>query len=296
MPMIQDIEFLSLQGIIIQLFIFCFGLIIGSFLNVCIYRIPEKISLLWPGSKCINCDRSIAWYDNIPVLSYFLLRGKCRYCHDKISVVYPAVEMITGFIFLLLFHSVLVISDDLICSYIFYLVFCCLLIVGSVVDLGLYIIPNKITYTGLILAPVACMLCTGFHNLKNGFGYFDNSVNQWIAALLATLAGIVISGGMIFICGIIGKLVFRKDAMGFGDVKLMGVIGGFLGWKLAVATFFLAPFFGLIFGLPRLITKKGNMIPYGPFLSLAAFVCLLFKDFSIRFMDNYLDIYIKLFS
>jgi leader peptidase (prepilin peptidase)/N-methyltransferase len=296
MSMIQHIDYLSLQGIVIQLFVFGFGLIIGSFLNVCIYRIPEKISLMWPGSKCINCDKPIVWYDNIPVLSYLLLMGKCRHCKDKISMVYPIIELMTGFIFLLLFHSVLVISGDLICVYIFYLVFCCLLIVGSVVDLGLYIIPNKITYTGLILAPIACLICTGFHNLNDGFGYFDNSVNQWIPPFLATLIGIVISGGMIFMCGIIGKLVFRKDAMGFGDVKLMGVIGGFLGWKLAVATFFLAPFFGLMFGLPRLITKRGTMIPYGPFLSIAAFICLLFKEFTTKFIDNYLDIYVKLFS
>ena len=103
-------------------------------------------------------------------------------------------------------------------------------------------------------------------------------------------------GGLIFLCGVFGKLVFRKDAMGFGDVKLMGVIGGFLGWKLAVATFFLAPFFGLLFGLPRLISKKGNVIPYGPFLSLAAFVCLLFKDFSIKTIDHYLNIYLSIFQ
>ena len=98
--------------------------------------------------------------------------------------------------------------------------------------------------------------------------------------------------GLIFLCGVFGKLVFRKDAMGFGDVKLMGMIGGFLGWKIAVATFFLAPFCGLLFGLPRLILKRGNVIPYDPFLSLAAFICLSFKDFSIETIDYYLDIYL----
>ncbi len=294
--MIQSIEYLSLQGVIIQMFVFGLGLIVGSFLNVCIYRIPENISLMWPGSKCINCDKPVVWYDNIPVLSYLLLSGKCRHCQDKISLVYPIVETMTGFIFLLLFHSVMVVSGDLVCVYVFYLFFCSLLVVGSVVDLGLYIIPNEITYTGLILAPIACLVCTGFHNMDTGLGYFDNSANQWLPPLLATFLGIFISGGLIFICGIIGKLVFRKDAMGFGDVKLMGVIGGFLGWKLAVATFFLAPFFGLMFGLPRFFTKKGTMIPYGPFLSVAAFICLLFKDFSTKFIDNYLDVYIRLFS
>jgi len=241
---------LSIQGLIlIQLWVFGLGLVVGSFLNVCIHRIPEGISIVWPASKCAYCSKRIVWYDNIPVLSYLFLRGKCRHCQRKISAQYPIVEFLTGIVFLLLFRSVLMVSSGTTCVYVFFIVFCCLLIVGSFVDLRLHIIPNEITYTGLI-----------------------------------------------FLCGVFGKLVFRKDAMGFGDVKLMGVIGGFLGWKLAVATFFLAPFFGLLFGLPRLISKKGNVIPYGPFLSLAAFVCLLFKDFSIKTIDHYLNIYLSIFQ
>jgi len=288
-------EYLSLQGVLIQLWVFGLGLVIGSFLNVCIYRIPENISLLWPASTCVNCSKRIVWYDNIPVLSYLFLRGKCRYCQDKISALYPIIEIITGIVFLLLFNSVLILQGGLISAYIFYLIFCCLLIVGSFVDLKFYIIPNEITYTGLILAPIAGLLCTGFHNLNSTLGYFDNSASQLIASLQASMLGIFVSGGMIFLCGVIGKLVLRKDAMGFGDVKLMGVIGGFLGWKLGVATFFLAPFFGLLFAIPRLISKKGKMIPYGPFLSLAAFICLLFKDNSVEIIDNYLAVYVNLF-
>ena len=185
----------------------------------------------------------------------------------------------------------LIVSGNSICAYIFFIIFCCLLIVGSLVDLKLHIIPNEITYTGLILAPIASLLCAGLHNLNSVPG-----ANQWMASLQASMIGIFVSGGLVFLCGILGKLVFRKDAMGFGDVKLMGMIGGFLGWKIAVATFFLAPFFGLLFGLPRLILKRGNVIPYGPFLSLAAFICLLFKDFSIKTIDYYLDIYLSIFQ
>jgi leader peptidase (prepilin peptidase)/N-methyltransferase len=260
------VEYLRLQGVLIQLWVFGLGLVIGSFLNVCI------------------CS------DNIPVLSYLFLRGKCRHCQHKISALYPITEIITGIVFLSLFHSVLVVKGDLICAYIFYLIFCCLLIVGSIVDLKLYIIPNEITYTGLILAPIASLLCAGSRNLNSAQGYFDNSANQWMTSLQASMLGIFVGGGMIFLCGVIGKLVLRKDAMGFGDVKLMGVIGGFIGWKLAVATFFLAPFFGLLFGIPRLISKRGKMIPYGPFLSLAAFICLLFQDATVGIIDNYLDV------
>ena len=288
-------EYLRLQEVLIQLWVLGLGLVIGSFLNVCIYRIPEGLSLLWPASKCVNCSKRVVWYDNIPVLSYLFLKGKCRHCQHKISALYPITEIVTGIVFLSLFHSVLMVKGDLICSYIFYLIFCCLLIVGSIVDLKLYIIPNEITYTGLILAPIAGLLCVGSRNLNSAQGYFDNSVNQWMASLQTTMMGVFVAGGMIYLCGLIGKLVFRKDAMGFGDVKLMGVIGGFIGWKLAVATFFLAPFFGLLFGIPRLISKRGKMIPYGPFLSLAAFICLLFQDVTVGIIDNYLDVYLTLF-
>jgi len=288
------VEYLRLQEVLIQLWVFGLGLVIGSFLNVCIYRIPEGLSLLWPASKCVNCSKRVVWHDNIPVLSYLFLKGKCRHCQHKISALYPITEIITGIVFLSLFHSVLMVKGDLICAYIFYLIFCCLLIIGSIVDLKLYIIPNEITYTGLILAPIAGLLCVGSRNLNSAQGYFDNSVNQWMASLQTTMIGIFVAGGMIYLCGVIGKLVFRKDAMGFGDVKLMGVIGGFIGWKLAVATFFLAPFFGLLFGIPRIILKRGKMIPYGPFLSLAAFVCLLFQDVTVGIIDNYLDVYLTL--
>ena len=288
-------EYLRLQEVLIQLWVFGLGLVIGSFLNVCIYRIPEGLSLLWPASKCVNCSKRVVWYDNIPVLSYLFLKGKCRHCQHKISALYPITEIVTGIVFLSLFHSVIMVKGDLICAYIFYLIFCCLLIVSSIVDLKLYIIPNEITYTGLILAPIAGLLCVGSRNLNSAQGYFDNSVNQWMASLQTTMIGVFVAGGMIYLCGVIGKLVFRKDAMGFGDVKLMGVIGGFIGWKLAVATFFLAPFFGLLFGIPRLISKRGKMIPYGPFLSLAAFICLLFQDVTVGIIDNYLDVYLTLF-
>ncbi len=286
----------SLQGVLIQVWVFALGLIIGSFLNVCIYRIPKKISLFWPGSICIHCNKRIVWYDNIPVLSYLFLKGKCRHCNNKISVRYPIVETITGIVFLLLFHNIIIVNGYSLFTYSFYIILCCLLIIGSFIDLKLRIIPNEVTYTGLILAPIASLLCTGLHKFNGSLKYFGNSGNQWINSFLASLIGIFIAGGLIFLCGVIGKIVLKKDAMGFGDVKLMGVIGGFLGWKLAVATFFVAPFLGLLFGIPKLILKKGHVIPYGPFLSLAAIICLLFKDYFVGIIDNYLDIYLSIFQ
>ncbi len=289
-------EQLSLSGAIIQPWIFILGMIIGSFLNVCIYRIPKKISLLRPGSSCIHCNTTIAWYDNIPVFSYLFLKGKCRHCGHNISIRYPVVEIITGSIFWLLFHNIFIVNGESLYTYSLYAIFCCLLIICSFIDLKLHIIPNEITYTGLILAPVASLLCLGLHNSNGSLKYFEGSGNQWINSFLASLMGIFIAAGLIFLCGVIGKIVFRKDAMGFGDVKLMGVIGGFLGWKLGVATFFLAPFLGLLFGIPKLFLKKEHVIPYGPFLSLAAFICILSKDFFISIIDTYTDTFAYLFS
>lgn len=286
----------SLSGAIIQPWIFALGMIVGSFLNVCIYRIPKKISLLWPGSSCIHCNTTIAWYDNIPVFSYLFLKGRCRHCGHNISIRYPIVEIITGFIFWLLFHNIFIVNGESLYTYSLYAIFCCLLIICSFIDLKLHIIPNEITYTGLILAPVASLLCLGLHNPNDSLKYFEGSGNQWINCFLASLMGVFIAAGLVFLCGIIGKMVFKKDAMGFGDVKLMGVIGGFLGWKLGVVTFFLAPFLGLLFGIPKLFLKKEHVIPYGPFLSLAAFICILSKDFFISIIDTYTDTFAYLFS
>ncbi len=285
-----------LGTIIIQLWIFTLGLAIGSFLNVCIYRIPKKISLLRPGSSCFYCNKTITWYDNIPILSYIFLKGKCRRCGHKISIRYPIVETITGVVFWLLFYNIYILNIEPLYTYGFYTILCCILIVCTFVDLELHIIPNEVSYTGLILAPLASLVYPRLHNTNASLRYLEVGGNQWINSFLASLMGVFIAGGLIFLCGVIGKLVLRKDAMGFGDVKLMGVIGGFLGWKLGLVTFFLAPFFGLLFGIPKLFLKKGHVIPYGPFLSLAAFVCILYKDIFIKIVDNYINTFAYLFS
>ncbi|MFQ5965017.1 MAG: prepilin peptidase [Candidatus Scalinduaceae bacterium] len=289
-------ELPSLFGAIIQIWIFVLGVTIGSFLNVCIYRIPKELSLLWPVSSCGYCNTAIVWYDNIPVLSYLFLKGRCRHCGHKISVRYLVVEIITGLVFCLLFYNVYIVSGESLYVYGIYAIFCCLLIVCSFIDLKLHIIPNVVTYTGLVLAPVASLLCPRLNSLNGSLECLEFSGNQWIDSFLSCLIGIFVAGGLIFLCGVIGKIILKKDAMGFGDVKLMGVIGGFMGWKLGIATFFLAPFLGLLFGLPKLILRKEHLIPYGPFLSLAAFICLLLKDFFISIIDIYINTFTILFS
>ena len=270
---------------------FIVGLAIGSFLNVCIYRIPKKKSLILPGSFCTDCRAPIKWYDNVPVLSYILLRGCCRACKAKISLRYPLIELLTGYVFTLLFIFVLYRHESLY-TFLCYVVLCCFLIVATFVDLELFIIPNEVTFTGIPLALVLSVLFPELHNAQHTLRDFSLVGVYRLDAFIASLLGVLAGGGLIFLCGIFGKLLLRKEAMGFGDVKLMGMVGGVVGWKLSVAIFFVAPFFGLLMAIPVLIFKKNRMIPYGPFLSMSTLVCILMQDYFI----GYVNLYIKIFN
>ncbi|MDN3515490.1 MAG: prepilin peptidase [Candidatus Brocadia sp.] len=271
------------------------GLAIGSFLNVCIYRIPRKKSLILPRSFCPGCNTPVRWYDNIPVLSYLLLWGRCRACKTKISIRYPLVELLTGYVFAHLYvfaHY----RHESPCVFIGYAVLSCALIISTFVDLELFVIPNEVTFIGIPLALVFSALCPGLHNEPNTLRSFSLVGIYRLNTAAASILGMLVGGGMIFLCGVIGKRVFRKDAMGFGDVKLMGMVGGVVGWKLAVAVFFVAPFFGLFMAIPVLIFKKVHLIPYGPFLSLATLVCILLQDYFIGIINVYIQLFAILFA
>lgn len=270
---------------------FVFGLIIGSFLNVCIYRIPKDKSLFSPGSLCPYCGKSIKWYDNIPLISYLILRGRCRFCNHRISLLYPVVEALTGFLFGSLFYYFIILRHEPFYICLIYAGLGCALIISTFVDLELRIIPNEVTYTGLILAPVLSLIFPEIHHFPGKFRYFTLTEIPRIDALAASFLGIVVGGGLIFFTGVLAKVVLRKEAMGFGDVKLMGMVGGIIGWKLSIAAFFVAPFFGLFMGIPMLILKKANIIPYAPFLSIASLICIYLQDFFIGSIDLYIDLY-----
>jgi len=239
--------------------IFIFGAVIGSFLNVCIHRIPRNESCVCPGSRCPSCKKPIPWHDNIPLLSYIMLKAKCRFCHGKISFRYFAVELISALSFLLLFanfgfspvfwiYSLLTFS----------------LIVVTFIDLEFQIIPDRISIVGIFLGII---LSIAFPTLQASF--------NWRNALLNSVAGVLVGGGLIYLAGFLGQLAFKKESMGGGDVKLMAMLGAFLGWKLAVLIFFLAPFFGAPIGIYVKFIKKQDIIPYGPFISLASFITML---------------------
>lgn len=269
---------------------------IGSFLNVCIYRIPRKESLVLSRSVCPGCHTPIRWYDNIPVLSYLLLWGRCRTCKVKISVRYLLVELLTGYIFVHLYYVFIQSRHESPCVLIGYIVLCCALIISAFVDLELFIIPNEVTFVGIPLALVLSVICPDLHNARHTLRNFSLVDISRLDALIASLIGLLVGGGLIYLCSVLGKMVFKKEAMGFGDVKLMCMVGGIVGWKLSVAIFFVAPFFGILMAIPVLLIKKSHLIPYGPFLSLATLVCILMQDYFIKIVNDYIQIFSVLFT
>jgi len=239
----------------IEAFFFVLGLIIGSFLNVCIYRIPRGISITKPLSFCPACKKSIRFYDNIPIISYILLKGKCRYCGNPISIQYPLVELLTGIFSLVLFYKY-----GLRLEYAFYLIFVSSLIIISGIDIQYQIIPNLITIPGMLFGLLIAFFL--------GKGLFN------------AISGLVLGGGSLLLVSWIYSLVTGKEGMGGGDIKLLGMIGAWLGPRSIFPVVMLASFSGVIISIIVFIAKnkgKETAIPFGPFLSLGATCYLLLQ-------------------
>jgi leader peptidase (prepilin peptidase)/N-methyltransferase len=237
--------------------IFTIGLVIGSFSNVCIYRLPRDESLIFPGSHCPKCNKPIKYYDNIPLISYLILKGKCRYCQEKISGQYPLVEFLTGFIYLVLF-----LSYGLQLRTFVYMLFCSALIIIIFIDLKEKIIPDVISLPFIAL---------GFL-----LSFVPNNLSP-----INSLLGILVGGGSLFLIAVVGSYLFKKEAMGGGDIKLAAMIGAFLGWQLTLLSLFLGFLLGSNVGIIILIKNKGNKdqsdsIPFGPFIALGTVIALLF--------------------
>jgi leader peptidase (prepilin peptidase)/N-methyltransferase len=251
---------------------FLLGTIIGSFLNVCIVRLPHEKSVVFPASHCVKCQKPIAWYDNIPLVSYLILGGKCRHCQAKFSFRYFLVEFTTGLSFLL-FYKYFGLQSVLLP----YLVMMCGFIVATFVDFEHRIIPDEVSIGGMIVGVIFSLLIPQLHG----------QTTFWQGALWS-LIGLLVGGGSIYLMGMLGDVLFKKESMGGGDVKLMGMVGAFMGWKYALLTFFLAPFFGAIYGLAEKIRTKESTIAYGPFLVFGALLCLFKGETILRWvLHNY---------
>lgn len=231
-------------------------------MNVCIYRMPAKLSIVTPGSFCPKCNHPIRWYQNIPVASYVILGGKCAYCKEGISPGYIVVEMLTALLLVGLY-----VAFGTTAKFFSYSVLTCCLIVVTFIDLATYEIPDEVTVGSLAAGVVFAAALPSL---------FD--VSSRLESVAAAITGIVAGGGAIYIMGLVGGAIFKKEAMGGGDVKLMAAIGAFLGWKLVILSFFIAPFFGVIFGVIMKFKEKKDVIPYGPFLSLGAVIAIFFGD------------------
>jgi leader peptidase (prepilin peptidase)/N-methyltransferase len=251
------------------------GAIIGSFLNVVIHRVPREESIAFPTSHCPSCDAAIRPYDNIPVISWAVLRGRCRSCHAPISARYPAVELLTAILFALTFqlHSGPTLSLP------FDLAFVAAVIALAFIDAEHMILPNVITYPGIALALAARIVVPNLYGVES-FGVTHPAMPAWLLSLAGALAGALVGGGFLWLVGWLWERLRGVEAMGLGDVKMMFMVGAFLGWPLTLLTIFVGVLTGSVAGV-ALMFKSGDrdmkmLLPFGIFLSVGALVSLLF--------------------
>ncbi len=241
---------------LILFFAFLFGLNIGSFLNVCIYRLPRGKSIVSPPSSCPRCSKRIAWRDNIPVLGYLFLRGRCRHCAASISPRYPAVEIATALLFLFV-----ALRFPLDWRIVFPLYYGSVLLVVTLTDFDLKLIPDSLTLPGIVVGLI-------FHGWLGG---------AWLDSILGVLAG----GGTLFLIAEIYLRLRKREGMGGGDVKLAAMMGAFLGWKVVFIVLFLSSFLGGLFGAALMLFQKksgGAEIPFGVFLAPVGFLALFWGE------------------
>ena len=252
-----------------KILIFFIGLCIGSFVNVCIYRMPLEESIVTPPSFCPKCKNKIKWYHNIPILSYIFLKGKCAYCNNKISLIYPFIELLIGVLFFIN-YSLFGFSIH----FFIYNIFLIFLIIATFIDFKYMIIPDEISIGGLIIGFI--------------FSFFRNDLT-WIESLI----GIILGGGILLLIIKVYFLLTRKEGMGGGDVKLLAMIGAFLGYKSLLFVIFSSSFFGTLIGIPLIMAKKDKnnlAIPFGPFLSFGAIVYLYFGEKIINWYFKYMGL------
>ena len=232
------------------------GLAVGSFLNVCIHRLPRGGSLIGPGSRCPACGYELRWYDNVPVLSYLWLGARCRSCRSRISIRYPIVELVTMGMFLL--HYQVFGWDALLVPR---LLFACAMIVLFEIDLEHQILPDVITLPGIAAGLLFALV--------------------FPPGLRSAALGMLVGGGVLFAIGEAWSRLRKVEAMGFGDVKMLAMIGAFVGLKVIVVTFVLASYLGGLAGIVLIATRRGGMmskVPFGTFLAVAALAASLWGN------------------
>ncbi len=253
--------------------VFVFGLMVGSFLNVCIWRIPAEEEIVRGRSHCRKCGKTIAWHDNVPLMSFLALGGKCRHCRAPISWSYPAVELATGLLF-----AALAARFQLSWAALIYAALGAALIVLTVIDLKEMILPDEITVPGIPIGIALSFLVPCLHLADS----------RW-QGLMRGLAGAAVGAGVLLAIRTVGTWFFKKEAMGLGDVKLMAMVGAVIGpWKVLLVDFILAPVLGSVVGIVVLLRKRQALIPipYGPFLALGTLAAIFWGDGIIAWYRN----------
>lgn len=243
-----------------------FGAVIGSFLNVCIVRLPAEQSVVSPPSRCPQCGKAVEWRDNIPMLSWLLLGGKCRGCGKPISILYPLVELATALLWAGMAWYYGLSLEALTGA-----LFGTLLIGIALTDAREYIIPNEFTYGGLVIGLVL-------------------SAAVGLDAVLSALIGAVVGFGILWLVGVAGRWAFKEEAMGGGDIKMMAMVGAFVGWQGVLLTIFLGALAGTAIFLPLTLLGRKKLVPFGVFLAIGAAVTYVIGPSIIEWYRRYLGV------
>ncbi len=253
------------------LFAGLFGLCVGSFLNVCIYRLPRGESVVRPRSHCPHCNQSLHWYENIPLLSYLIQRGRCRRCPGHISLRYPTIELLTALLSVVIAYRF---PDP--AHYVgYFLLLSAPLIAITFIDLKTYLIPDVLSLPGIVAGVIT---------------HTYIMPGPWTSCLLNSLLGVIVGGGILFLLASLYSLLRKQEGMGGGDIKLAAMIGAFFGWQAVLFVLLVSSILGTLIGGAFLLTSRKEMshpIPYGPFLALGAWAYLFFGP---QLIDWYLSL------
>jgi leader peptidase (prepilin peptidase)/N-methyltransferase len=250
----------------LAIWVFLFGITVGSFLNVVIYRLPRKIKFSTGRSMCPTCRKQLRWYHNIPLFSWIFLGGKCAFCNSQISPRYPFVELLNGALYLFLYYQFgfswwLLVFGALSSA----------LLAICFIDYDFQIIPDSITLPGIVVGIATSLLPAGI-------------------GILESVIGVVVGGGLLYLVAEIGDRIFKKESMGGGDIKMAAMLGSFLGWKHVFLIFFGSACIGLVVSVIMMLfsakLRRSRLIPFGPFLSIAGFIAMIYGD---KIIDWYLS-------
>ena len=245
-----------------SLMFFLIGIVFGSFYNVVAYRLPNGMSLIKPGSHCPNCNHQLSWYELFPIFSFLLLGGKCKKCKEKISIYYPLFELLTGVLF-----SVSFLTFGFSLQLIYSLILCSTLVILVNSDIKYMIIPDEL----MLFSSIVIIFIRVIVDIESFLFYFQDGMILFVILLI-----------LKSIC----DYIFKKDTLGGGDIKLIGFLGLVLGFKLGLFTLFLSAFIALPVSLFVLMIKKEKMIPYGPFISVAALITFFYAEYFINLFNN----------